>query len=125
MSGSWDIATATSIGTGTAKTQINGGNNLTKPTQAVNLVEVVPYISSSGAMTAGESLAVTLEIDSFSVDLLPKRIIVPPIQSGLGTTITQVNPLLEAYECNTGLQEGATSQFILSGTNQNCTNSSN
>jgi len=42
MSGSWDIATATSIGTGTAKTTINGGNNLTKPTQAVNLVEVVP-----------------------------------------------------------------------------------
>ena len=118
MSGAWDIATATSIGTGTSKTQINGGNNLTKPTQAVNLVEVVPYISSSGAMTAGESLAVTLEIDSFSVDLLPKRIIVPPIQSGLGTTIVQVNPLLEAYECGTGLQEGATSQFIISGTNQ-------
>ena len=75
MSGSWDIATATSIGTGTAKTQINGGNNLTKPTQAVNLVELVPYISSSGAMTAGESLAVTLEVDSFSVDLLPKELL--------------------------------------------------
>ena len=29
MSGSWDIATATSFGTGVAKTQINGGNNLT------------------------------------------------------------------------------------------------
>ena len=43
MSGSWDIATATSLLTGVAKTQINGGNNLTKPTQAVNLVEVVPY----------------------------------------------------------------------------------
>ena len=42
MSGSWDIATATSIGTGVAKTQINGGNNVTKPTQAVNLGEVVP-----------------------------------------------------------------------------------
>ena len=34
MSGAWDIATATSIGTGVAKTQINGGNNVTKPTQA-------------------------------------------------------------------------------------------
>ena len=40
MSGSWDIATATSIGTGTAKTTINGGNNVTKPTQAVNLVKL-------------------------------------------------------------------------------------
>jgi len=118
MSGAWDVATATSIGTGTSKTQINGGSNLTKPTQATNLVEVVPYISSSGAMTAGESLAVTLELDSYSIDLLPKRIIVPPIQSGLGTTIVQINPLLEAYECSTGLQEGATSQFRIFGTNQ-------
>ena len=58
MSGAWDIATATSaLGTGVAKTQINGGANLTKPTQAVNLVEVVPYtVSSSGAYTAGESV---------------------------------------------------------------------
>ena len=44
MSGAWDIATATSIGTGTSKTQINGGANVTKPTQATNLVELVPYI---------------------------------------------------------------------------------
>jgi len=118
MSGAWDVAVATSIGTGVAKTQINGGNNVTKPTQAVNLVEVVPYISSSGAMTVSQSLAVTLEIDSFSVDLLPKRIIVPPIQSGKGTIANTVNPILEAYECNTGLQEGATSQFIISGQSQ-------
>ena len=115
MSGSWDIATATSLLTGVAKTQINGGNNLTKPTQAVNLVEVVPYTVSSGAYTAGESIAITAYIDSFSVDLLPKRIIVPPVQAGLGTFINIVVPLLEAYECNTGLQEGATSQFIISG----------
>ena len=118
MSGSWDIAEPSSIGTGVAKTQINDGNNVTKPTQAVNLVEVVPFDSSSGAMTAAESIAVTMEIDSFSVDLLPKRIIVPPIQSGLGTIANTVIPLLEAYECNTGLQEGATSQFIISGQHQ-------
>ena len=66
MSGSWDIATATSVGTGVAKTQINGGNNLTKPTQAVNLIEVVPYTVSSGAYTAGQSVALTAEIDSYS-----------------------------------------------------------
>ena len=57
-------------------------------------------------MTAAESIAVTMEIDSFSVDLLPKRIIVPPIQSGLGTIANTVIPLLEAYECNTGLTRG-------------------
>ena len=115
MSGAWDIATATSLGTGVAKTQINGGANLTKPTQAVNLVEVVPYTVSSGAYTAGESIALTAYLDSFSVDLLPKRMIVPPVQAGLGTHINIVAPILEAYECNTGLQEGATSQFIVSG----------
>jgi hypothetical protein len=98
-----------------AKVQINGGNNLTKPTQAVNLVEVVPYTVSSGAYTASQSIALTAYLDSFSVDLLPKRIIVPPVQAGLGTFVNIVVPLLEAYECNTGLQEGATSQFIVSG----------
>ena len=115
MSGAWDLATATSVGTGVAKTQINGGNNLTKPTQAVNLIEVVPYVVSSGAYTAGESVALTAEIDSYSVDLLPKRMILPPIQSGLGTVANVVVPLLEAYECGTGLQEGATSQFQIFG----------
>jgi len=115
MSGAWDIATASSLGTGVAKTTINGGANLTKPTQAVNLVETVPYTVSSGAYTAGESIALTAYLDSFSVDLLPKRMIVPPVQAGLGTLINIVAPILEAYECNTGLQEGATSQFIVSG----------
>ena len=88
MSGSWDIATATSLGTGVAKTQINAGANLTKPTQAVNLVEVVPYTVSSGAYTAGESIALTAYLDSFSVDLLPKRMIVPAIQADLELILT-------------------------------------
>ena len=78
MSGSWDIASVTSIGTGTAKTQINGGSNLTKPTQATNLVEVVPWIASSGAYTASKPLFVEMAIESNSIDLLPKRVIVPP-----------------------------------------------
>ena len=41
----------------------------------VNLVETIPYTVSSGAYTAGQSVALTAEIDSYSVDLLPKRII--------------------------------------------------
>jgi len=115
MSGAWDIASATSLTTGVAKTQINNANNVTKPTQAINLVETIPYILSSGAYTVAESIAVTAEIESFSVDLLPKRMIVPPIQSGLGTVANVTIPLLEAYETNTGLTQGATSQFIISG----------
>ena len=41
---SWDIATPTSLGTGVAKTEINGGQPITKPTQAQTLIEVVPYM---------------------------------------------------------------------------------
>jgi len=118
MSGSWDVATATSIGTGTAKTQINGGNNLTKPTQATNLVEVVPTITSSGAYTASKPLFVEMAIESNSIDLLPKRVIVPPIQAGLGTFINIVIPLLESYECNTPMIQGSTSQFQIYGQSQ-------
>ena len=118
MSGSWDIATATSIGSSTAKTQINGGNNLTKPTQATNLVEVVPYISSSGAYTASKPIFVEMAIESNSIDLLPKRVIVPPIPAGLGTFINIVIPVLESYECNTPLIQGTTSQFQIYGQQQ-------
>ena len=118
MSGSWDIASVTSIGTGTAKTQINGGSNLTKPTQAVNLVEVVPWIASSGAYTASKPLFVEMAIESNSIDLLPKRVIVPPVQAGLGTFINIVIPLLESYECNTPMIQGSTSQFQIYGQSQ-------
>ena len=118
MSGSWDIATATSITAGTSKTQINGGQNLTKPTQAVNLVEAVPYIVSSGAYTASKPILTEMAIESNSIDLLPKRVIVPPIPAGLGTFINIVIPLLESYECNTPMVEGSTSQFQIYGQQQ-------
>ena len=118
MSGSWDIASVTSLGTGTAKTQINGGSNLTKPTQATNLVEVVPWIASSGAYTASKPLFVEMAIESNSIDLLPKRVIVPPVQAGLGTFINIVIPLLESYECNTPMIAGSTSQFQIYGQSQ-------
>ena len=42
---SWDIAVPTSLTTGVAKTEINNAQPITKPTQAVNLIEVVPYIT--------------------------------------------------------------------------------
>ena len=118
MSGSWDVATATSITAGTAKTEINGGNNLTKPTQATNLVEVVPFLASSGAYTASKPILVEMAIESNSIDLLPKRVIVPPVQAGLGSFINIVIPLLESYECNTPMIQGSTSQFQIYGQQQ-------
>ena len=87
---SWDIATSTSLLTGTAKVEINGGQPLTKPTQAQTLIEVVPYMSSIGALTAGQTYLTKCIIESNSINLLPKQFIVPPIVGGLGTFTTSL-----------------------------------
>ena len=52
------------------------------------------------------------------IDLLPKRVIVPPVQAGLGTFINIVIPLLESYECNSPMIQGSTSQFQIYGQQQ-------
>ena len=114
---SWDIATPTSLGTGVAKTEINGGQPITKPTQAQTLIEVVPYMSSTGAMTAGQTTLTKCIIESNSINLLPKQFIVPPIQGGLGTFGSSLTPMLDTVECNTPLQIGATQQFQIYGEN--------
>jgi len=114
---SWDIATPTSLGTGVAKTEINGGQPITKPTQAQTLIEVVPYMASIAAMTAGETQLTKCIIESNSINLLPKQFIAPPIQSGLGTFGSSLTPMLDTVECNTPLQIGSTQQFQIYGEN--------
>jgi hypothetical protein len=114
---SWDIATSTSLGTGVAKTEINGAQPLTKPTQAQTLIEVVPYMASTGALTAGQSLLTKVIIESNSINLLPKQFIAPPVQGGLGTFPSALTPMLDTVECNTPLQIGATQQFQIYGEN--------
>ena len=112
---SFDVATATSLGTGVAKTQINGGSNLTKPTQATGLIEIIPYIASSAALTPAQSVLAKGIIESNSVNLLPKEFLIPPICGGLGTFTSALSGILDAIECNTPLTLGATQQFIVSG----------
>ncbi len=102
---SYVVITPTSLGTGVARTSL-GTNN--KPSESQNLIEFVPYYAQSGAFTAGQSLLLATEVTSVSVkDILPKRIINPPIQAGLGATFATLTPILEAYECNTPLQAGS------------------
>ena len=114
---SWDIATPTSLTTGVAKTEINGAQPITKPTQAVNLIEVVPYMASIAALTAGQTYLTKAIIESNSINLLPKQFIVPPIMGGLGTFTTSLTPMLDTVECNTPLVQGATQQFQIYGEN--------
>ena len=102
---SWDVITPTSIGTGVAKTSLG---TITKPEEVQSLIEFVPYYAPSGVVTAGESMLLETALESNSVNLLPKRIINPVIQAGLGATFATMIPMLEAWNCNTPLQAGAT-----------------
>ena len=111
----WDVATPTSLGTGVAKTQINGGVNLTKPTQAKTLLEVVPYLAPSAALTAEQSMLVEAAIESDSINLLPKRLVVSPILGGLGAFTAALSPVLLSYKFNTPLGAGSTQQFSVYG----------
>jgi len=114
---SWDIATPTSLGTGVAKTEINSAQPLTKPTQAQTLIEVVPYMASSGALTPAQTMMTKCIIESNSINLLPKNFLVPPTAGGLGTFTSALTPMLDTVECNTPLQLGATQQFRIYGQN--------
>jgi len=114
---SWDIATPTSLGTGVAKSEINGAQPLTKPTQAQTLIEVVPYMGSIAALTPAQTMMTKCIIESNSINLLPKNFLVPPTAGGLGTFTFAQSPMLDTVECNTPLQLGATQQFQIYGQN--------
>jgi hypothetical protein len=102
---SYDVIVPASLGTGVAKTSIG---TITKPEQVTNLIEFIPYYAPTGAVTAGQSFLLETALESPSINLLPKRVINPPIQAGLGATFASLIPILEAYECNTPLSTGAT-----------------
>lgn len=109
---SYDVITPTSIGTGVAKTSL--GTN-TKPTQAAQLIEFIPYYAPTAALTAGESALLETAVESNSINLLPKRVINPVTCGGLGTFGSAIIPMLEAYECHTSLTVGGTEQIEVFG----------
>jgi hypothetical protein len=100
-----------------AKTEINGAQPLTKPTQAQTLIEVVPYMASIAALTPAQTYMTKCIIESNSINLLPKNFLVPPTAGGLGTFTSALTPMLDTVECNTPLQLGATQQFRIYGQN--------
>ena len=100
-----DVITPTSIGTGVAKTSLG---TIVKPEEVQSLIEIIPYYAPTGAVTPGESAMLETAIESKSVNLLPKRIINPVIQAGLGATFATLTPILESWHCGTPLGSGAT-----------------
>lgn len=116
MGGSWQTLEETSMGTGVTRTAIDVPTQ--KPTEAIELVEFVPYMSQGGVPTTAESQSGELELTSDSINLLPKRVIVPPILAGLSTLIPSLVPILHAYEAHTPLKNGASSNVSAFGTMQ-------
>jgi len=116
MGGAWQTIQETSIGVAVARTQLDVAQQ--KPSQAVELVEFVPYMSQSGVPTTAQSQSAELELTSDSINLLPKRVIVPPIMAGLSTLIPTLIPILMAYEAHTPVKEGSTATVSAFGTAQ-------
>ena len=100
MTDMFDVAVSATIGTGVAKTQLNGAASLLTPQNARCLKEVIGYQAESGAYTAAQSLLTEVHVESNAFPIVPKRFILPPIGAGLGTSFGTLIPIIEAMECN-------------------------
>lgn len=98
-------ATATSLGTGTTKTQLNGGSAVTMPSWAKELVAVVPYMTLV-TMTASQALIAKLELESTDCHIQPFECAPTPQQGGLGTTHDVHAATPDIFEVHCPLQGG-------------------
>jgi hypothetical protein len=88
-----EIATATSLGTSTTKTQLNGGNDVTLPATAKSILAVVPYLCHV-TPTAGEPCWAKLELESDDFSVVPYAVLAQPVGSMLGKSgFTSAGPL--------------------------------
>ena len=71
MTYGYDDVTTTSLGTGVAETQLNGGTSLSAPDPAHGFLAVIPYQSESAAFTVDESLLTAFRIQSDDVAVEP------------------------------------------------------
>ncbi len=97
---SYQVVQPVTIGTGVAKTNLGSVN---KASENQNLIEFTPFYTCVITTTV-ESLFSETAIESISVkDILPKRVLNPVVQAGLGATYMNLIPALESFECNTPL----------------------
>ena len=99
----FDDVTFTSMGTAVAETQLNSGASLVSPDSARLLLEVIPYQNELGAFTPDESLMTAFRLGSDDVNLLPKRFVLPNINTGDAAFTSVQIPVLKAYTMNTPL----------------------
>jgi len=108
------LATATSIGTSTTKTQLNAAVDLRLPTVTNAVNEIVPFYTP-GTQTAGESINASMIIESNSVFVNPTRFQVPVITAGVGAFTTGLHPILSSYRVNIPVASAAGPALTISG----------
>ncbi len=102
---SFQVTPVTGLGTGVARISLG---DINKPSDTQNLIEFTPFYAPGGLTTTVQSYLLAAEVVSSSVtDILPKRVITAPIQSGLGVTYGVTVPILNAFECNTPMNSGS------------------
>jgi len=106
MTYGYDDVTTTSLGTGVAETQLNGGTSLSAPDPAHGFLAVVPYQSESAAFTPDESLLTAFRIQSDDVAVEPKKFVLPNVNTGDAAFASVQAPALLAYPINTPLAGG-------------------
>jgi len=90
--------------TGDTEVQINGGLPLTTPDKASQILEVIPYYSSTGAFTIDQSMMPFVRLQSDDVSIEPKKFSVPVTSLGSTGTPATVNlPALVAMPMNIDL----------------------
>jgi len=106
MTYGYDDATTTSLGTGVAEVQINGGTSLSAPDPAHAFLAIIPYQSESAAFTPDESLLTAFRCQSDDVAIEPKKFCLPNVNTGDAAFASVQAPALLAYPINTPLAGG-------------------
>ena len=110
----YTLCSATSIGTSTTKTTLNGGVNVTLPT-AINAVnEIYPFFTCQ-TLTAGESVNADMIVESPSVFVNPTTFQVPVIPGGLGSFTSNMHPVLDPFRVNIPVAGGSGPFLTISG----------
>lgn len=106
--------TATSIGTTTAKTQLNAAVDVRLPT-VINAVNSITPFWTAGTMTAGETVNGDMIVESNSLYTNPTRFYVPNIPGGLGSTSAGMSPILSTFQVNIPVNSAAGPALTISG----------
>ena len=104
-----DAFAPTSLGTSVTSTTLNGGADYNVTQKAGALLEVIPQVAQTGALTAAEAMMIRSEATSSAIPTLtPKEFVFSAGLGGLGTFAFAQTPLLQARKYNTVLPRSTT-----------------